>query len=100
MTVSLGSLLASEGICLFVYCLFQLVTVCTIFVFKLFTIIIKHFGAWADFQISCIMEERRYLFIYFLYMLIYIFAINMIYSFSFDLPVVMLFYSEQNINNS
>ena len=36
-----------------------IVTVCTIFVFKLFTIIIKLFGAWADFQISCTMEGRR-----------------------------------------
>ena len=42
-------------------------TVCTIFVFKLFTI--KHFGAWADFWISWTMEGRR-----FLYRLIYIFC--------------------------
>ena len=40
-------------------CLFPLVTVCTVFVFKLFGIIIKHFGTLADFQIARTMEGRR-----------------------------------------
>ena len=40
-------------------CLFPLVTVCTIFDCKHFTIIIKHFGAGADFQRSWTMEGRR-----------------------------------------
>ena len=68
-------------------CLFPLVTVCTVFVFRLFTI--KHFGASADFQISWTMEEgvsfyhffvcflSGFLFVcLFLYILIHLFAIN------------------------
>ena len=42
-------------------CLFPLVTVWTIFVFKLFTV--KHFGAWADFQISWTMEGSVFVFL-------------------------------------
>ena len=66
--------------------LFPLVTVCTIFLFTLFTI--KHFGAWADFQISWAIKGRCYLFVHtFTHFRYYC---NMIYSFSFDLPAVML----------
>ena len=54
-------------------CLYPLVTVFTIFVFKLFTIIIKHFGAWADFQISWTIGRKA---LVFLYILIHIFVIN------------------------
>ena len=57
-------------------CLFPLVTVCTIFVFKPFTIMIKHFGTWADFQISFTMERRRFFLSFFFYILIHIFAIS------------------------
>ena len=49
-----------------------LVTVYTMFVFRLFTI--KHFGAWADFQIIIMDNGRKAL--VFLYILKHIFAIN------------------------
>ena len=50
--------------------------------------LIFKYGQWKD------------VFLVFFDILIHIFAINMIYLFSFDLPAVMLFCSKQNINNS
>ena len=52
-------------------------------------LIFKYHGQWKE-GVSFFVHTYTY----------FRYEYNMIYSFSFDLPAVMLFYSEQNIKNS